>query len=118
MRWFEMNGNEELKAMLDIAIALSSERDFNKLFNIIIARSMEITGCDAGTLYLVNDGKLEFKIMKTLSLGIDRGSDGAGIELPPVEMSRENICAYAAISRETLNIPDVMQNDVFDFYRQ
>ena len=110
-----MNGNEELKAMLDIAIALSSERDFNKLFNIIIARSMEITGCDAGTLYLVNDGKLEFKIMKTLSLGIDRGSDGAGIELPPVEMSRENICAYAAISRETLNIPDVMQNDVFDF---
>lgn len=105
----------QLKAILDIGIALSAERDRNKLFNLIISRSMEITNCDAGTLYLYNFGVLEFKIMKTLSLGIDKGADGSIIDVPPVPMREENICAFAAIHRESLNIPDVYSSDRFDF---
>ena len=37
------------------------------------------------------------------------------ISLPPVELHEENVCAYAAIHRELVNIPDVYHSDRFDF---
>ena len=110
-----MNKVDELQAILDIGIALSAERDRNKLFNMIITKSMEITNCDAGTLYLLEDGALKFKIMKTLSMGVDKGSDGEEIDIPPAAMSEANICAYSAIHRKTLNILDVRTDETFDF---
>ena len=80
-----MNKTDELQVILDIGIALSAERDRNKLFNMIITKSMDITNCDAGTLYLLEDGALHFKIMKTLSMGVDKGSGGEAINLPPCQ---------------------------------
>ncbi len=110
-----MNYDGELKALLEISIALSAEKDYNKLFNMIITKSMEISNCDAGTLYLYENDKLYFKIMKTISKGVDQGSDGSEINLPPVELKPENICAYCAINRQILNIPDVYASESFDF---
>ena len=111
-----MNSEDILRTVLDVGLALSAEKDFNKLFNLIIDKSMEITSCDAGTLYLMGDGVLEFRIMKTLSQGTDKGSDGEKIDIPPVPVREDNFCAYAAIHRESLNIPDVYSDeDQFDF---
>ena len=110
-----MNYDGELQALLEISIALSAEKDYNKLFNMILTKSMEISNCDAGTLYLYENDKLYFKIMKTLSMGVDQGSDGSEIKLPPVELKPENICAYCAINRKILNIPDVYASESFDF---
>jgi HD-GYP domain-containing protein (c-di-GMP phosphodiesterase class II) len=111
-----MNKTDELQVILDIGIALSAERDRNKLFNMIITKSMDITNCDAGTLYLLEDGALKFKIMKTLSMGVDKGSNGEEIDLPPVAaVSESNICSYSAIHRKTLNIVDVRKDETFDF---
>ena len=42
-----MNEAGRLKVVLDISIALSAEKDRNKLLNMIISKSMEITNCDA-----------------------------------------------------------------------
>ncbi len=110
-----MTRDEELQAILDIGVALSAETDANKLFNLIITNGMQITNCDAGTLYLCGDDVLEFRIMKTLSMGVDAGKDGEKIDIPPVPMREENICAYAAIHKKPLNIPDVYNSDRFDF---
>ena len=44
-----MEHNEKLEAILKIATALSYEKDHNKLFDLIIGKSMELTNCDAGT---------------------------------------------------------------------
>ncbi|MCR4755038.1 MAG: GAF domain-containing protein [Lachnospiraceae bacterium] len=111
----KMNYDGELQALLEISIALSAEKDYNKLFNMIITKSMEISNCDAGTLYLYENDKLYFKIMKTISKGVDQGSDGSEINLPPVELNPGNICAYCAINRQILNIPDVYASESFDF---
>ncbi len=110
-----MNESGRLKVVLDISIALSAEKDRNKLFNMIISKSMEITGCDAGTLYVLDGGNLRFRIMKTLSQNVDRGGDGEPIDIPPVKMTETNICAYSAIHKEVMNIPDVYDTDRFDF---
>ena len=110
-----MNSNDELQVILDIGIALAAEKNRNKLFDMIITRSMEITNCDAGTLYRYVDDKLEFRVMKTLSMNVSKGENGEKIDLPPAEMREENICAYSAIHRETLNIANVREDTRFDF---
>ena len=37
------------------------------------------------------------------------------MDLPPVELREENVCAFSAIHRELVNIPDVYHSDRFDF---
>lgn len=107
---------EDFKKILNIGINLSTGRDRNEILASILESGMEITNCDASTLYLYEDNQLTFKIMKTLSLGISRGVDGEAItDMPPVAMREENVCAYTAIHREIVNIPNVYDSDRFDF---
>lgn len=106
---------EDFEKILDIGIRLSTERDRNRLLMTILDKGMEITNCDASTLYLYENDGLRFKFMKTLSKGISRGLDGEPIDLPPVPMREENVCSYAAIHREVVNIPDVYESSQFDF---
>lgn len=110
-----MLGTEELRRVVSIGIELTTEKNHNLLLKKMVASAMEIAECDAGTLYLYNDDKLHFKIMRTLSLGVSRGEDGEEIDLPPVPLREANVCAYAAIHRELVNIPDVYESDRFDF---
>ena len=49
--------SDELHELNKIGVALSAERDINKLLELILAKSREITAADAGSLYLVERGK-------------------------------------------------------------
>ncbi len=106
---------EDFEKIMDIGIRLSTEKNRNRLLMTILDKGMEITNCDASTLYLYENGELKFQFMKTLSQGISRGLDGEAIDLPPVPMKEENVCSYAAIHREVVNIPDVYTSSRFDF---
>ncbi|MGN0732662.1 MAG: GAF domain-containing protein, partial [Emergencia sp.] len=106
---------QELMRVLDTGIALSKEKDSSRLLSMILDASMDIAGCDAGTLYMNKDGFLHFKVMRTISMGVDRGRSGETIDMPPVPLVPQNICAYTVLSGRTLNIPDVYQSDEFDF---
>ena len=107
---------EDFNKILQIGIELSTEKNRDKLLNSILTKGMEITKCDAATLYLYENDCLTFKLMNTLSLGICRGMNGDTIDdIPPVPLKEENVCAYAAIHHEIINIPDVYDNDRFDF---
>ena len=107
--------NEDFLSILDIGIAVAGEKDRNKLLDMIIDKGMELTNCDAGTLYILKENKLHFKIMKTISQGVDKGRNGEVIEIPAVPIREENICAYTAIHKKPLNIEDVYYSDEFDF---
>jgi HD-GYP domain-containing protein (c-di-GMP phosphodiesterase class II) len=48
-------------------------------------------------------------------MGVDRGAGGDEIDLPPVALKEENVCAYTAIHKELVNIPDVYNSERFDF---
>lgn len=110
-----MLSRNDMRKIIDGGIALTAEKDKKQLLARLVTTAIEIANCDAGTLYLYQNGVLEFQVMKTLSLHISRGERGEKIELPPVPMAEEHVCAYAAIHRELVNIPDVCQNDRFDF---
>lgn len=106
---------KDFEKIINIGIRLSTEKDRNRLLRAILDNGMEITNCDASTLYLYEDGKLVFKFMKTLSQGVNRGMDKPIDDLPPVPMKEENVCSYAAIHREVVNISDVYASSRFDF---
>lgn len=107
---------EDFAKIMNIGIELSTEKDRNKLLSGILEKGMEITGCDAATLYLYEDNQLKFKIMKTISLGISRGTHGEEItDIPPVPFKEGNVCAYTALQRKIVNIPDVYHSEEFDF---
>ena len=110
-----MLGIEELRQVVSIGIDLTTEKDRNKLLEKMLVKAMDISECDAGTLYLYRNNCLEFKIMKTLSMGVSQGEHGEKINLPPVPLKEESVCAYTAIHRELVNIEDVYTSDRFDF---
>ena len=106
---------EQIQAekILEIGIQLTAERDYDELLSKIINCAMELTACDGGTLYLFEKDHLQFCIMKNKSLGIDqKGTKDE--KYPPVTMDEKNICAYAAIHREFLNIEDAYSSSRLD----
>ena len=106
---------QQLRSILDSGIALTTEKDRNRLYELLVGTAMNITNCDAGTLYLYQNNSLVFKIMKTLSQNVSRGENGEIIDLPPVPLEEGNVCAYAAIHKKLINIPDVYHSTMFDF---
>lgn len=110
-----MKVSRDLKKILDIGIALTAEKDYNRLLEIILKECMDITSSDAGTLYTADEGNLRFKIMRNSTMNTYQGGGGERIDLPPVPLAEENICAYAAIHRTMINIQDVYHSVEFNF---
>ena len=103
----------DLHEIVAIGSQLTAEKDKGLLLEKLLREAMKISNCDAGTLYMYEKGRLAFHIMKTNSQKVDRTRKE--ISLPPVELREENVCAYAAIHRELVNILDVYHSDRFDF---
>src|SRR5437764_588571 len=61
--------------LIGIGIALSSERDHNRLMEQILLGAKGLTNADGGTLYLVSrdGGELRFMIMRNDTMNIELG---------------------------------------------
>ena len=95
--------------LLNVGIALSSIHDLQKLLGLILTEARRLTRADAGTLYLVSENKLVFKVSQCQSLTERLGEPIMERQYQSFEMpiSAESIAGYAALTREVLNIPDV-----------
>ncbi|MFT7243545.1 MAG: HD-GYP domain-containing protein (c-di-GMP phosphodiesterase class II) [Candidatus Azotimanducaceae bacterium] len=111
------------KRLIDIGIALSAEKDSNRLMETILLEAKDIGGADGGTLYIRNrEDQLEFTIVRTDSLGIAQGgTTGIDPSLPAVSMflpdgepNLQNLVSYAAITGEALNLEDAYATADFD----
>ncbi len=107
-----------------IGVALSAERNNDRLLEMILLGAKEITNADGGTLYTVTDDQhLKFEIMRTDSLGIAMGgTTGKIIPFPPLPLhaadgkpNNNMVAAYAALNSETVNIEDAYEVKGFDF---
>ena len=106
-----------------IGVALSSEKDINRLLETILDAAKTITNADGGTLYRVIDDQLKFEIVLNDSLKIAMGgTTGNDVPFYPIPLHQpdgaENnsmVAAYAALRDETVNIADAYIAEGFDF---
>ena len=107
--------HEQMKRLLDVCIVLSAERDREALLFRILDTAMDLTNCDGGTLYLLEEDGLHFCRMVTRSLRLRQGGDAAPITLPPVPLKPSHVCARAVLEAQLINVPDVKNDARFDF---
>lgn len=101
-------GQKTLEKLNEVSIALSAERNPQRLLATILIKGMELTSAEGGTLYMVQekDGELIFK----MKLANDRSNDTSNevtfehLSLRAVENS---LCGYAALTGKVLNIREV-----------
>ncbi|MCH9813910.1 MAG: GAF domain-containing protein [Epsilonproteobacteria bacterium] len=100
--------NRDRRAM-EISTALSKEKDLSKILGMILEEAIEYTGAEGGTIYLKEADHLTFKAVKNDKLGIYE----IDTELPKIHLHRngkenqENVSAVCALSKQTINIPDI-----------
>ena len=110
-----MTRENDMQRFLKMCLALTAERDREALLSMILDTAMDLAGCDAGTLYLLEDDGLHFCRMVTRSQGIRQGGHDAPITLPPVPLEEKYVCAWAALHNRDINVKDVHTDTTFDF---
>jgi HD-GYP domain-containing protein (c-di-GMP phosphodiesterase class II) len=113
-----------LGELLRIGVALSKERDINRLLEAILIAAKDIANADGGTLYRMTDEQaLRFEIMRNDSLGIAMGGT-SGVDIPfyPVNLFDKDgkainsmVAAYAVHHDCSVNIADAYSEAGFDF---
>ena len=114
----------DTKHLAEIGIALSAEKDINKILELIVEGARRLSTADGGTLYIVDPEQkhLEFGIFQNESMNIRMGgTSGIEIPFPPVPFevhghpNKTNVSSYVALTDETVNIPDLYEAEGFDF---
>ncbi len=113
-----------LGELLRIGVALSKERDINRLLEAILIAATDIANAEGGTLYRMTDEQaLRFEIMRNDSLGIAMGGT-SGVDIPfyPVNLFDKDgkainsmVAAYAVHHDCSVNIADAYSEAGFDF---
>jgi len=113
------------KQIIDLGIALSAERNHDRLLESILLGAKEITNADGGTIYLrTEDDRLSFAIIRNDTLRIAMGgTTGKSIPFPALRMYREednqpnhnNVATHVALTGRTINIADAYNAANFDF---
>jgi HD-GYP domain-containing protein (c-di-GMP phosphodiesterase class II) len=96
----------ELGELLNIARAVTTERDVNKLLELILLKSRFITGADAGSIYVVEGDEKNPKLRFKLTQNESREFDSREFVIP---MSNRSIAGSAALNRKSINIADVYE---------
>ena len=117
--------NSSFERLIKIGIALSAERDTNRLLETILLEAKSLSNADGGTLYLSDsDGSLKFEIMSTDSLDLFMGgTSGKKITYPPVrlldrktgEENHSNVASSVALTGKSINIKDAYSSKDYDF---
>lgn len=112
------------EALHRIGVALSMERDRDRLVESILLEAKRMCSADGGTLYLVDrqNHELDFAMIHSDSLGIAQGgSTGNPIGLPSIPLFDEhgranlkNVATRAYHDRAPVHIPDAYRADGFD----
>ena len=105
----------DMERFLTMCLALTSEHDREALLSSILDTAMDLSNCDAGTLYLLEDDGLHFCRMVTRSMGIRQGGHDSPITLPPAPLDPKYVCSWVAINRQAINVADVRTDTHFDF---
>lgn len=96
---------QDLHQLVDVGLALSAERDLDRLLEKILEEGRRLSGSDAASLFLVErkngePQQLVFKLAQNATLG------HSGLQNQRMPLSKASIVGYVALTCEELNISD------------
>jgi len=104
--------DKALKELNEIGMQLSAQRDIDTLLELILQKSREITGADAGSLYLVERSRdesggpgrdlLRFKLAQNDTMDLP-------FEERAMPLDETSIAGYVAVTGRRQNVPDAYQ---------
>ncbi|MDJ1182372.1 HD family phosphohydrolase [Roseofilum casamattae] len=98
---------ELVEELLAIGTALSGSHNLENLLDLILSKSREITGSDAGSVYLVNRNEnaqaLIFKTAQNDSISTQHLQEFA------IPLTPKSLAGYVALTGDSLNIEDAYQ---------
>lgn len=116
----------DLQRLIEVGIALSAERNHDRLTELILLEAKAFANADGGTLYLVSDDgrSLAFKILRNDTLKTAMGgTTGTAIPFPALplynpqtgEPNHNNVATHVALNGQSINIEDAYTAQGFDF---
>jgi len=98
---------KEIKRLNEIGLALSTQRDRESLIDLILRKSREITGSDAGSLYLVEQDeqgrrRLRFKFTQNDSMEVS-------FRESVLPLDNSSVAGYAALTGQEVRLADAYQ---------
>ncbi|NMM45150.1 HD domain-containing protein [Rhodospirillaceae bacterium KN72] len=118
-------GEKMVHRLVELGIALSAEKNHDRLMEMILLEAKSIYNADGGTLYLVTEDEtgLSFQIMRNDTLNIAMGgTTGKKIPFPPVPLYRpdgsknmNNVASAVYHQATASNIADAYEAEEFDF---
>ena len=100
--------SQELHELNHIGVALSAQRDIDKLLELILLKCREITAADAGSLYLVERGRdQETKSDDELVFELTQNSSVVyPFTKSKMPLSEASIAGYVALTGQIVNVAD------------
>jgi HD-GYP domain-containing protein (c-di-GMP phosphodiesterase class II) len=103
-REIQKRTEKELKELLQIGVALSSERDVDSLLSLILSKAREITNADAGSLYLMEESEsgekhLRFKLTQNDSIQFL-------FKESTIPLAETSMAGHVALRGAAINLPD------------
>lgn len=119
-----------LHVVIPIGVELSSEKDFNRLLEKMLVEAKQFCRADAGVVYLKENNRLKFVIVRNDTLKIVMGGaedkeithSRLPVALPVYDdettpgAEHQSIAAHSVTVGQTLNIADAYQPDVVKTY--
>jgi HD-GYP domain-containing protein (c-di-GMP phosphodiesterase class II) len=97
----------ELGELIEIARALTTEREIEKLLGLILEKARFVTAADAGSMYVL-EGNDPLPARRTLSFRLSQNDsvsfDARAFTMP---VSSRSMAGYVALEKKTLSIEDV-----------
>lgn len=110
--------------ILPLGIALSTEKNWQRLLERFVVTAMDICNADAGSLFMLTDeDTLRYDVVQVKSLGLAYGGTSvAPVPYAPLPLYNElgepdldNVATYAAHEGLLINVPDIYDKSAFDF---
>jgi diguanylate cyclase (GGDEF)-like protein len=100
-----------LKQLIQIGIALSSERDLSALLDRIVGEARRFTAAEAGTLFLREGERLQFAVVQNEVLAGRWGERElrARFGSEPLSLGDPSLAGHVARTGHTINLPDAYE---------
>src|SRR5437762_9957878 len=103
-----INLTEAFRALVQIGIALRSERDLATLLHRILTEARRFTRAEAGTLFLREKDELHFAVVQNDRLARRLGDPEMQrlLQSEPLKLSEPSLAGHVALMGEIVNLPD------------